>query len=426
MSNDNQRARLAIAAVFAVHGAVGGSMATRIPWLQDHLQLGPAALGAALFCPAVGAFFAMPMAGRLVHRYGGRAATRVLLALWCAALALPMLSPGLPWLCAAFLVYGAAAGMCDVTMNAQGVIVERRLERSIMSGLHGMWSMGSLAGAGAGVVAAQAGIDARVHHSVMALVLLAVGAVAGRRLLDTWPEPGEQAPPRFAAPPRAILAIGAVGFCATFVEGASMNWAAVYAKDVTGAGPGAAAAGYAVFALAMAVTRLAGDLIVRRLGPVATVRAGGLLAAFGGVVIVMARTPLLGITGFALLGLGVAVIVPLCFAAGGNAAATPSLGIAGVATITYLAGLVAPAATGWIADVTSLPATFGMITAITLAAVVLAGALRPAGGAGGRSRPEAGAGAAGPGRRPGRGRAGSARRAGRTSSPCPRSAVAGR
>ncbi|MFD0890571.1 MFS transporter, partial [Streptosporangium algeriense] len=154
MRNDNQRARIAVAAVFAVHGAVAGSMATRVPWLQDHLGLDPAALGIALFCPAVGAFIAMPMSGRLVHRLGGRAATRILLALWCAALALPSQAPGFAPLCAIFLAYGAAAGMCDVTMNAQGVIVERRLGRSVMSGLHGMWSVGSLAGAGIGVVAA--------------------------------------------------------------------------------------------------------------------------------------------------------------------------------------------------------------------------------------------------------------------------------
>ncbi|MGV9774763.1 MFS transporter [Streptosporangium sp. NPDC003464] len=389
MHSDNQRARIAISAVFATHGVVSGNLATRIPWLQEHLQLGPAALGVALFSSALGAFVAMPMAGRLVHHYGGRAATRVLIALFCAALALPTLSPGLPWLCAAFLVYGAAAGMSDVAMNAQGVLVERRLERSIISGLHGIWSVGSLTGAGIGVVAAQAGLDARVHHSVAALVLLAVGAVAGRGLLDTRPEPGEQAPPRFAVPPRAILAIGAVGFCATIAEGASVNWAAVYVKDVTGAGPGVAAASYAIFALAMAVTRLSGDLIVRRLGPVVTVRAGGLIATAGGIVIVAARTPLLGIIGFALVGLGVAVIVPLCFTAGGNATATPSLGIAGVATITYLSGLVAPAVIGWIADATSLPTTFGLLAAVTLTGALLAGALRPAAGRSGRPLAEA-------------------------------------
>ncbi|MEU1875862.1 MFS transporter [Streptosporangium sp. NPDC020072] len=389
MRNDNQRARIAVAAVFAVHGAVAGSMATRVPWLQDHLSLDPAALGIALFCPAVGAFVAMPMAGRLVHRIGGRAATRILLALWCVALAIPSQAPGFVWLCAIFLAYGAAAGTCDVTMNAQGVIIERRLGRSIMSGLHGMWSVGSLAGAGIGVVAAQAGIDARLHHGAVALVLLVVGFVASRGLPDVRPEPGEQAPPRFAVPSRAILAIGAVGFCATFAEGASMNWSAVYVTDVTGAGPGMAAAAYATFALAMAVTRLLGDLIVQRLGPVATVRAGGLLAVAGGTVIVTARDPLPGVAGFALFGLGIAVIVPLTFAAGGRATAAPSQGVAGVATITYLSGLLAPAVTGWVAHLTSLPVTFAVLSVIVLTTVVTAGALRPRAPLGGRT--EAGA-----------------------------------
>jgi MFS family permease len=117
--------------------------------------------------------------------------------------------------------------------------------------------------------------------------------------------------------------------------------------------------------------------IVRRLGPVATVRAGSALATLGGVVLVWGRTPGLSIAGFALLGVGVAVIVPLVFAAAGHAGRTPGEGAAGVATITYLAGLVAPAVTGWVAGITSFPTAFGLITCATLAMGCIAGVLRP-------------------------------------------------
>jgi MFS family permease len=374
LTDRNQRA---VAAVFAVHGAGLGSIATRTPWLQEHLGLTPGVLGLALLFPSVGAFLAMPTAGWLAHRYGGRLTTRVALALTSLALALPAAAPGLPWLCVAFALSGTAAGTCDVAMNAEGVIVERRLGRSIMSGLHGMWSVGALAGAGAGAVAAQAGVDARVHLGLMALVLLIVGGVAGRGLPEGRPDPGVQAPPRFAVPTRAVLAIGLVGLCATFAEGASSNWAAVYIKTVTAAGPGVAAACFTVFALSMAVARLGGDAIVRRFGPVATVRGGAALAALGGLVVVTSRTPAPGIAGFALFGLGIAVIVPLVFAAAGSAAATPSQGIAGVATITYLSILVAPAATGWVAGATSFPVAFALITCIAATMAFLAGALRP-------------------------------------------------
>ncbi|MFF4617505.1 MFS transporter [Nonomuraea jabiensis] len=384
----------AIAAVFIAHGAVAGSLSTRIPWIQEHLHLSPGALGLALLCPSIGAFVGMPMAGRLAYRFGNRAATRVLLALWCAGLALPALSPSPVWLFAAFLLFGASAGMCDVAMNAHAVLLERHLGRSIMSGLHGMWSVGSLAAGGLGALAAHAGIDARIHLGAMSLALLGLGAAAGRGLLpDTemttagrglLPDSGmtgsgrdAPAPRRFALPTRGILTIGLVGFCATFAEGASSNWSAVYLTAVTDAGPGLAAAGYTVFMLCMASARLLGDHVIRRFGPAATVRAGGAVAAVGGVLVVAARTPALGIAGFALVGLGIAVIVPLVIAAAGNAGTTPGEGVAGVASITYLSGLIAPAVTGWVAGALSYPAAFALITCVVVLLTLLAPVLRP-------------------------------------------------
>ncbi|MEV5498813.1 MFS transporter [Nonomuraea fuscirosea] len=368
----------AIASVFLVHGAVAGSLSTRIPWLQEHFGLDPRVLGLVLLCTPIGAFVGMPMAGRLAYRIGSRTATRLLIALWCAALALPALSPSAPGLFIAFLLFGAAAGMSDVTMNAHAVVLERRLGRPIMSGLHGMWAVGSLAAAGLGALAAQAGVDARAHLTAIAAVLVLIGARTGRGLLadDRGPATGP-APRRFALPARAIALIGVVGFCATFAEGASANWSAVYITAVTDAGPGVGAAGYTVFMFCMAGTRLLGDRVIRLLGPVRTVRISGAVAALGGLIVVLSRTPALAVTGFALLGLGVAVIVPLAIAAAGNKSATPGEGVAGVATITYLSGLVAPAVTGWVAGGLSYPAAFAVITGVVVLLTLLAPAVRP-------------------------------------------------
>ncbi|MFE3451610.1 MFS transporter [Nonomuraea sp. NPDC059194] len=372
----------AIGAAFAIHGAVAGSLATRLPWIQDHLGLGATTLGLILLCPSIGAFVAMPMASRLSYRLGSATATRILLALWCLVLALPALAPVPAALVAVFLLYGAAAGMCDVVMNAHGVVLERHLRRPIISGLHGRWCLGSLAGGGLGILAAHTGTDARAHLGAMALLLLVMGVVAGRGLLhDDMTANGSSAeapaPRRFALPPRAVLAIGVVGFCGTFVEGASSNWAAVYLTEVAAAGPGMAAAGYTVFMLCMAGARLAGDRLVHRFGPVTVVRAGGALAVVGGIIVVAARTPLLCVAGFALIGLGVATIVPLVFAQAGHVGPTPGEGVAGVATITYLSGLTAPAVTGWVAGGISYPAAFGMITGVAVLMVLLATAMRP-------------------------------------------------
>lgn len=385
------RARVAVSAVFAIHGAVTGSFATRIPWLADRLHIDPGALGLALIAPAIGSIATMPVAARLAHRYSGRPLTRILILAFCGAIALPALAPNLPVLFLALLVCGAAAGMADVAMNAQGVLVEQRYGRSIMSGLHGMWSVGGLVGSAFGALAAHLNVDARLHLAIVAAVLAVLGWLAGWALLDTGGESADRSatgagpaaaaerPPLFAWPSRAVLLIGLVGFCGVFAEGASGDWSAVYLKNVTGADPGLAALAYTGFASAMTAGRLAGDWVVRRIGPVACVRYGGLTACAGGVLVLLSRAPAPAVAGFALVGIGVAVVVPLVFAAAGHAEANPGHAIAAVATIAYGAGLAAPGIIGGIAHLFSLPVAFGVVTALCLAMALGASALRPHG-----------------------------------------------
>jgi MFS family permease len=373
-----RRAHRAVAVVFAVHGAVTGDFATRIPWIQEHLGLSTGQLGSALVFPALGASAAMPLAARIVHRFGMRGALSGLLALWCGQLALPALSPGLVWLCVALFVYGATSGMADVVMNAQGVEVERLRGRSVMSGLHGMWSVGTLLGSLVGVAAAHADLNARVHLAGMAAVLLVTGLIACRGVIDVRPEPEERAPARFSLPPRSALVVGAVGFCAVFAEGAGMDWCAVYLRDITNASHAVAAGAYSAFACTMAAARLTGDLVVRRIGPVRTVRAGGVLATVGGVLVATASSQAAAIAGFALVGVGIAVVVPLCFAAAGHSGPVPSQAIAGVATVTYTSGLIAPAVIGAVANATSLTVSFVIVTVLVAGLTAGAGVLRPA------------------------------------------------
>ncbi|WP_432073915.1 MFS transporter [Streptomyces wuyuanensis] len=370
------RARYAVAAVFCVHGAVTGSFATRIPWIQDHAGVSAGQLGLALAFPAIGASLAMPLAGAVSHRYGARTALRGLLALWTLSLALPALSPHVYALCATLFVYGATAGMSDVAMNALGLEVENRLDRSIMSGLHGMWSVGALLGSAAGTVAAHLGGDARLHHLLASAVLTVVGLLACQGVLDLRSSADEEPPPRFALPPKSAVVIGAIGFCGVFAEGASLDWSAVYLRDVLGTSAGLAAASTTAFALTMAVARLVGDRVVDRFGPVRTVRVGGVLATAGGVLVVLAPHPAAAMAGFGCIGLGIAVVVPLAFAAAGRSGANPSLSIAGVATITYTSGLIAPSAIGGIADLTSLVVSFGLVTMLAFGLVLGAGVLR--------------------------------------------------
>ncbi|MGA8112756.1 MAG: MFS transporter [Actinocatenispora sp.] len=375
--HSDARARTGVSVVFLVHGAVTGSFATRIPWVADHVGVGIGQLGIALLFPAVGAMATMSLAGRLVHRYSPRTVTRVLLACWCAALVPPALAPNLVTLCAAMLFYGVASGMADVAMNAEAVVIEQRLARPIMSGLHGLWSVGGLLASGVGVAAAALDIDARIQFGVMAVLLGVLGVWACRTLPAEHAAQAGDAPPAFALPARPVLLIALVAFCAIFGEAAGSDWSAKYLTDVTDADPAIAAGAYTGFAMAMALGRLVGNAVVLRLGVVGSVRLAGVLAAAGAGLIALARSPVLAILGFAVLGIGVAVVVPLAFTAAGAATPHPGHAIAGVATIAYGAGLAAPALIGWVAAATSLSASFVMVGLLALVVVLGAGTFRP-------------------------------------------------
>ncbi|HWG27439.1 MFS transporter [Actinospica sp.] len=363
------RDRIAISLIFAVHGTVAGTYAARLPWIADHVHATPGVLGAAMITPTIGALLGMPLTGHLVHRFGGRSALRLLMLLWTASLAIPALMPDIGWLAAGLFVYGANAGVADVMMNAEAVRIEKRAGKSIMSALHGMWSVGGIVAGLFGALCAGAGISAVPEFLVTALILT-VAAFLATGLLPADAELGAAAaeeirPPRFALPTGKLLGIGIVGFCAVFAEGAGSNWSAVYLTSVTHAS--AAIGAYCVtgFAATMALGRLSGDAIVRRLGPVWTVRVGGTLAVLGAVAVVAARSPWLGIVGFAALGLGIATGVPLAIAATGRTDQDADSAVAGITSVMYASGLLAGPSIGALGSAVSLPFAFGFVAVLS-------------------------------------------------------------
>ncbi|MGH8791475.1 MAG: MFS transporter, partial [Stackebrandtia sp.] len=331
-----RRAQFAVAIVFAVHGAVSGNFATRVPWIAERLDLGAGALGLALLSPALGSIVAMPLASKLVYKYGGRPVTQAAITTYAGALALPALMPSLASLCAALFVFGLASGSADAAMKAQGTSLERMAQRPILSRLHGMWSVGTLTGAGIGTAATFGNVDARLHLALIAVALLVLGNAAGVRLPRPHHFPAEEsAPAKFAMPSRALVGIAVVGFCAAFAEAVAHTWSAVYIADITGGSAGTASLGFVVFVACMAVSRLAGDSVVRRLGPVRTVRVGGLVATVGAAFVVTATEPSAALLGFAVFGLGVAVVAPVALSAAARVGVNGGLGITTVTMIGY-------------------------------------------------------------------------------------------
>ena len=326
--------------------------------------------------PGLGALVAMPFSGRLAHRYALRPFVTVTIVAWCACLVLPPLPGSLVVLCGVLLVFGAAAGLADMAMNAEGVLVEKLYGRSVMSSFHGFWSVGVLAGSALSALASHAGVDARLQFVVEALLLATVGAAASRLLLNDPTTSDAPAPPRFALPTRPIVLIGLVGLCSVFAEQAGTDWSALYIRRELGGSASVAALAVSAFAVTMAAARLVGDRVIQRLGPVTTVRLSGTCAAVGAVTIVLAPGVAAGLAGFALLGIGVAMVVPLVFAAAGRIGPHPARSVAGVAGVAYASGLVAPGIIGAVAAASSLTVSFCLVAALVTVMALGAGVLR--------------------------------------------------
>ena len=353
-----------------------GTLAARVPAIKERLALSDGELGVALLFVAVGALCAFPAVGRLIASRGSRPVTRGGLVLVAAAVALVGLAPSLPALMAAAVALGAANAALDVAMNAHGVTVERRLARPILSSLHAGWSIGGLVGAAAGGALAAGGADVRLNLALVPAAVCGLALVASRALL---PAADDAVPPLPALrrPSGRVALLGLIAFCCLFAEGVAADWSAVYLEDSLGTGAGLAAAGFAAYSLAMAGGRLAGDRLAVRWGPSGLLVRCGLLAAGGLGVALLVGHPAAAIAGFALLGAGVAPVVPVLFRAGGSTAGVPSSqGIATVGWLGYLGLMAGPPVIGLTADAIGLPAALGIVCAMTAAVALLAGTAR--------------------------------------------------
>jgi len=382
MAPGTRAARGAVTAIFLLNGLIIGSWAARIPAIKERLDLGEAKLGLALGLVALGALVAMPVSGWMSARGGSRRTTRLAFIWCCLALPLPALAPAYALLLPAALLLGAGNGSLDVAMNAHGVAVERRHESPILSSFHAAFSCGALLGAGSSALAASADLDVRWHLLGVAAVALIVGLVACRALLPADADhAGEDAGPLLAWPPRALWAVGAIGFCALVCEGATADWSAVYVKESLGAQAGVAALAFAAFSATMTLGRLLGDRLTTAWGAEALVRRGGVLSAGALAAALLIGHPVAAIAGFALLGIGLATMVPVVFRAASEVdGVAPGVGIAAASTLGYFGFLIAPPIIGGVAELTSLPVALGLLVLLGLIMSALAPRVRSAPG----------------------------------------------
>lgn len=372
--------RTTVSLVFFLHGLSTGAWLSRIPSVQERLGLGEAALGLALLGSGLGSLLSMVPAGALIGRHGSRTMVLATAVPWALSIVLIALASSGPLLFGALVVWGAGAAALDVSMNAQGSAIQEARGRPILSWLHGMWSLGTMAGAGLSTLLTSLDVAMQTQFFLQAPLLLAAVALASRRMLaGTGGTPG----PALVRPNRALLALAIVTFCGVTAEGVMYDWSGVYLRRVFDAPEALAASGATWLAASMAVGRLIGDAFTARFGAPGLTRACATLSTVGTLVIILAPMPEAVFAGLIALGFGLSILVPLAFGAAGRAPGmAPGAAIAAVATVGYFGFLAAPPTIGFVAEQITLRGAFVLL----LALLVLIGLLAPATGVSARTR----------------------------------------
>ena len=369
-------ARTAVTVVFFASGASYGSWVARVPSLQEGIDATKSEIGLVLFGIAAGAVLMLPVAGWLSARLGSRRVTQAGLIGVAVTLPLIGLAPSLLTLGFAFAAFGVAGATLDLAMNAHGVAVEERYSRPILSSFHAAFSLGGLAGAASGGIAAALGVSPAAQLTGTSAVVLVIAVWSRPRLLDGHVDVASG--PVYGRPSAGLVALAAIAFAGLLAEGAAGDWSGIYLNETLGTGEGAATTAFIGFSITMTFGRLVGDRLTSAWGAARLTRSASLLGAAGTAAALLTGDPVVAVVGFACLGAGLSTVIPTVFRAAGAAGSSPSAGIAAVSTVGYGAFLVGPPAIGFLADATSLTFALSLLVALCTLIALLAGATAPA------------------------------------------------
>ncbi len=352
--------RLAVSFIFFINGFTYGSWVSRLPKFQEEYGMDNGMLGIVLLVHAIGALFSMPLAGWLIVRNGSQRITLFSLFIFCSLTAFLPMMPNIMTLAIWLGIMGILSGVLDVSMNAQAVLVEQRADKPIMSSFHAFFSIGMMVGAGLGSFFVYLGLTLTHHLIIASLFGLVVAAWSVGQLIPDHADPsGKSESVFFRLPNKSLVGIGLIAFCGLLGEGAMADWSTSYLENSLLAKEAIAPLGLVAFSTAMTLTRLSGDWGRKTMGDDTLLIISSSTAIVGMLIVIFGVFVPVVIFGFFLVGLGLAIIVPIAYSkAGSIKGIAPGLGISMVSTLGYSGFLFGPPIIGYLGDVFNLQVAF--------------------------------------------------------------------
>jgi len=379
--------RIAIYFIFALPGFTIASWVSRTPTIRDALGATTAQMGWIIFGLAAGSIIGLLSASHLIANKGGRFVMVAGLAV--SSVGLVVVGIGGSWLCSGITVFlglavfGFGNGICDVAMNVEGTAVERATQKSLLTGFHAAFSVGTLLGAMAGSAAIKAGISVPVHMALaVAVTVLSilylyrlVPAGTGKETDGDSTDSPMSARERMAVwKERRTVLIGIIVLGMAFAEGSANDWLPLVMVDGYKVTPATGSFAFGLFVAAMTLGRAAGGLLLDRFGRVIVLRASALFAITGLLIVILGQSYAVATVGIVLWGLGAAFGFPVGLSAAGDDPRGVAARVGAVSTAGYLAFLVGPPFLGILGE------SVGLLRAliVVLIAVTVAGLLSQA------------------------------------------------
>lgn len=364
--------------IFFVFALSMGALLSRLPDLQLKLGLSESQLGLLLLTMSVGALVGLTFSSPLIEKLGAR--TTAFLTVFGAS----TLYAIIPWitspLAAAplFFVAGVFAGALEINVNLETDRHEAQLGYRIMSRAHGMWSLGFFVTAfiSAGVRQAQISIEL---HTFIALVVVVIAGLVVFSKIENAPARADShdgATPPIAFPTVGLLALCLIGAAPLLVEGAGIEWSAIYMRDVFAVEPFIGGLSVTLFSLFMAIARLSMDPIVDRFSPRVVATALLLIAAAGLIMVATAPSPYVALAGFALMGIGCSSVYPLAVSAAAQRTDRPaSVNVAALGQMTFVVFFLGPPLLGFVAEHFGIRVSYWVCVPLIAAALLVVRAL---------------------------------------------------
>jgi MFS family permease len=351
--------------VFLACGITAAAWAPLVPYAKARVHANDQQFGLLLLCFGLGSIVTMPVMGRLAGRWGCRRLIHVTAATAAVALLGLSLAPQASLLALSLFVFGASIGSLDVVMNVQALLVDKENPEELMPTFHAFFSLGGIAGAAS--MSALLWINLSPQAAV-AFILVCVSALLFFATPNLLTYGGEEpsGTSGFSWPVPSIMMLGILAFLAMLAEGSMTDWSAVYLVDRDGVLARESGLGFAAFSVAMTASRLIGTRVLQRFGRRSSVMGGAILAAAGYVAAVATRSPLMAITGFALIGLGLGNVVPVFFTVASESKGALGSNVSFVTTLGYAGVLAGPALIGFIVHATNFPAAFGSVACMLI------------------------------------------------------------